>query len=179
MSLNDLLLFLYGNDDNTPHNSWLIRNTFAAGHCTVVSKEFASQISALDPDETFTHVQPYTPSEGGITFYTLWRCFEWRESNERVRISKAASVARSIPITQREICEHIARSTATKTLGQNNLARQLTQGLLYEASKVEFDIAKFLAYIRQLNTEAGLGIDLVSEHEHFLTPQVEVVQEQN
>ena len=167
VTVPQLLDFLYGDEEFYRERHWLVRNTMAAGYCRVVSQQLASEVFALDPGELYTHIQEYFIPDSH-TFFTLWRRQEWRESNERIRLSKLSSTHRCAAKTTRDDCEHIARCVARKVAGQSDAADIFVVGLMASAQRKNYDIVKFLAYIKELNTNLP-HLDLVSEHNHYLT----------
>jgi len=109
-------------------------------------------------------------SETGVSpnIYTLWPRQDWLESNERVRLSKCASVIRREEQTTRDICEFIASAAAKQIVGATEFAKTVRDGFIAQARLYDYSVAKLLDYLDYLATSSGL-LDPVSRQPLDLT----------
>lgn len=193
ISLPQLLALTYGDDSQFHNRCWLGIFTLANGYCRVIDKALAEEIFARDRAEQLTHIevyetrtytQPlfdrfpesYKPRLVAPTIYTLWSAPAWLESNERVRLTRAKCVALHIAVTNRDICDHIARVAAIQIAGKDTEHSKLAiVGLKAQAAYVDYNVEKFLDYLDLLakplkDLVTGEPIELTSKHRsEFLT----------
>ena len=170
ISINTLFSFVYGDETFYNERVYLLRHTDAIGNCRIVSKSLAQQIYALDPDELFTHIEVYTFADFPVPIHTLWRQAEWRESNEKLRLSKLRSIVRTSNLTQRDDCEYIARLFSRKVFPSSPHADTFYQSLLLQAREVGNCPRKFAEYCVGLNTTLFPDREMCGEFAHYLNP---------
>lgn len=148
----------------------------------------AEDIYAIDPAEVFTHVEvydkaAYTTGTLSLRFpesyrvakvtdkiYTLWRRQEWLESNEKLRLAKLSSTVRAAGKTARDVCEFIARDFASKILvgGDREMILRLTVGLVTRAGEADYDIPRFIEYLRNFNKQIVPDKDITAGYEEHI-----------
>lgn len=90
LSLLEFRNLIDTDEDLYEQRAWLLRNTSAAGECTVIHPHHAAAIRAADPDGAVLHIQTYTLADGSEV-HTAWHPMAWRESRERQRLHKIAN----------------------------------------------------------------------------------------
>jgi len=166
-------------------------NTLAVGYCRVIPKSLAEEIYAIDAGEVIAHIEvyktgasannppplsdripeSYKATKVSPNIYTLWPRQDWLESNERVRLSKCASVIRREEQTTRDICEFIASAAAKQIVGATEFAKTVRDGFIAQARLYDYSVAKLLDYLDYLATSSGLldpltrtPLDLTTKH---------------
>jgi len=188
VNIKTLLALAFGDDTYFHDRVWLGLNTLAVGYCRVIPKSLAEEIYAIDAGEVIAHIEvyktgasannppplsdripeSYKATKVSPNIYTLWPRQDWLESNERVRLSKCASVIRREEQTTRDICEFIASAAAKQIVGATEFAKTVRDGFIAQARLYDYSVAKLLDYLDYLATSSGL-LDPVSRQPLDLT----------
>ena len=196
LTIPELLHLAFGDEEYYHDRVWLSLYTNAIGHCRVIGKPLAEDLFTKDPNEQFVHIQVYdvakmrdavridnrvpesfTVSKVSPTIYTLWPILTWRESNERLRLSRDESNTRRMLRSTRDICEFIARDVAIKICGgrSNEQSKLLATGLVNQAFTYEWNVSAFLDYIDLVAKQANLESVIITENhrKEFICPPLQ------